>query len=229
MRADHSPSPPARSGTGRFAPMAGSSSPSPRQSIRSARLALIGLVTGLGLLLAACSSSPSSSSNTTSTSSSSSTSSSTSTSTTAGLANCSTSELQLSAGQSNGAAGTIGQIILFKNTATSSCLLHGFPGVAGLDSGGNQVAQATRVVNLAPFTGPTSSLPTVTLAPGDTASALVFGSDVPTGAATSCATYAALLVTPPNALQSVQVAATLPGCAGLRVGPVYSGTTGMSS
>lgn len=135
----------------------------------------------------------------------------------------------MTAGESNGAAGTIGQVILFKNVSGTSCVLHAFPGVAGLDSSGNQIAQATRVVNLAPFTGSTASLPTVTLAPGDTASALVFGSDVPTGTATSCVNYAALLVTPPNAFQSVRVTTTLPGCAGLRVGPVYSGTTGMAS
>jgi len=135
----------------------------------------------------------------------------------------------VSAGTSNGAAGTIGQVILFTNTSTVTCLLHAFPGVAGLDNAGNQLVQATRVVNLAPFTGSTASLPTVTLSPGATASALVFGSDVPTGTATSCVTYAALLVTPPNAVQSVRVAVTMPGCAGLRVGPVYPGTTGMSS
>ena len=117
-------------------------------------------------------------------------------------------------------------MIVFQNVGQSTCSLHGFPGVAGLDDAGNQVAQATRVVNLAPFSGSTASLPTVTLAPGDSASALVFGSDVPTGTATSCVSFAALLVTPPNALQSVRVTATVPGCAGLRVGPVYPGTTG---
>ena len=37
----------------------------------------------------------------------------------------------------------------------------------------------------------------------------------------------ALLVTPPNALQSVKVTATLPGCSGLRVTPVVAGTAGM--
>jgi hypothetical protein len=130
---------------------------------------------------------------------------------------------------SSGAAGTIGQVLLFDNVSNKTCLLHAFPGVAGLDSAGNQIAQATREVNLTPFTGSTASLPTTQLAPGSTASALVLGSDVPVGAATSCVTYAALLVTPPNAVQSVHVNASLPGCSGLRVGPVYPGTTGMSS
>jgi hypothetical protein len=129
----------------------------------------------------------------------------------------------------SGAAGTIGQVVLFENTSTTTCLLHAFPGVAGLDAAGNQVVQATREVNLVPFSGSTSTLPTVQLTSGSTASALVFGSDVPVGAATSCVTYAGLLVTPPNAFQSVHVDVTMPGCAGLRVGPVYPGTTGMAS
>jgi hypothetical protein len=101
--------------------------------------------------------------------------------------------------------------------------------VAGLDAAGNQIAQASREVNQVPFTGSAASLPTVQLAPGNTASALVLSSDVPTGSSTSCVTYAGLLVTPPNSLQSVRVNASLPGCAGLRVGPVYPGTTGSSS
>jgi hypothetical protein len=129
----------------------------------------------------------------------------------------------------SGAAGTIGQVVVFENTGTATCLLHAFPGVAGLDAAGNQVVQATREVNLAPFSGSTSTLPTIQLTAGSTASALVFASDVPVGAATSCVTYAGLLVTPPNAFQSVHVDVTMPGCAGLRVGPVYPGTTGMAS
>jgi hypothetical protein len=112
-------------------------------------------------------------------------------------------------------------VILFENSGGTTCKLFGYPGVAGLDSQGNQVTQAVRV--------PNQPLNTVVLSPGATASALVQGSDVPTGTATSCATYAALLVTPPNATVSVKVAASLPGCAGLRVNPVVSGSTGGSS
>ena len=135
----------------------------------------------------------------------------------------------MTAGMGSGAAGTIGQVLLFENTSSSTCQLHAFPGVAGLDNAGNQIAQATRELDNTPFTGSTTSLPTVTLAPGQTASAIVFGSDVPTGTATSCVTYAALLVTPPNAFQSVKVNAQMPGCAGLRVSPVYPGiNAGMS-
>jgi hypothetical protein len=112
------------------------------------------------------------------------------------------------------------------NSSTTTCLLHGFPGVAGLDNAGNQIAQAAREVNQVPFTGSTASLPTVQLTPGSTASALLLATDVPMGTATSCVTYAGLLVTPPNTFQSVHLATMLPGCSGLRIGPVYSGTSG---
>jgi hypothetical protein len=186
----------------------------------------------LGLVLASCSSAPSASSRSTTTSSSSTTTTiapSSTTSTQPGPHNCSTGDLAVTLGLSSGAAGTIGQVIVFQNKSGTACLLHGFPGVAGLDGAGNQVAQATREVNQVPFTGSTASLPTVTLAPGATASALVLTSDVPVGAATSCASYAGLLVTPPNAFQSVHLTVSLPACSGLRVGPVYPGTTGMSS
>jgi hypothetical protein len=145
------------------------------------------------------------------------------------LSACTTAQLSVTAGLNSGAAGTIGQVLLFQNTSTTTCLLHAFPGVAGLNSSGAQIVQATREVNQAPFSGSAASLPTIQLTPGSTGSALVLGSDVPEGAATSCVTYAALLVTPPNALQSVRVDVSLPGCSGLRVGPVYPGTTGMAS
>jgi hypothetical protein len=199
-------------------------------AVRRAAAATVGTAI-LALALASCSSSPSGSGTTTTTSATTTTTaaSSTTSSTAAGPTNCTTAELSVTLGMGSGAAGTIGQVILFKNQATVTCLLHGFPGVAGLDNAGNQITQATREVNNVPFSGSTASLPTVSLSPGLTASALVLGSDVPEGTATSCVSYAGLLVTPPNAFQSVKLTVTMPGCAGLRVGPVYSGTTGMSS
>jgi len=192
------------------------------------RWTVVAALGAVALLVAACSSTPSVKPST-STSTSTTHRATTTTTTQAAISNCTSARLSVSAGMSSGAAGTIGQVVLFENTSTTTCLLHAFPGVAGLDAAGNQVVQATREVNLAPFSGSTSTLPTVQLTPGSTASALVFGSDVPAGGATSCVTYAGLLVTPPNALQSVHLDVTMPGCAGLRVGPVYPGATGMAS
>lgn len=184
----------------------------------------------MALVLTSCSSSPSASNASTTTSTTSSTAASSTTSSTASSpSNCASGDLSVTAGQSSGAAGTIGQVLIFKNTSSAACLLHGFPGVAGLDGAGDQVAQATREVNEVPFTGSTASLPTVNLAPGASASALVLTSDVPEGTASSCATYAGLLVTPPNTFTSVHLTVNLPACNGLRVGPVYAGTSGMAS
>ena len=200
-----------------------------RPQLRPFRLAIVATLGALTLLLAAYGGGGSPSASTTSTTSSSGTSSTTTTTTTQPtVAACKTGQLSVTAGMSSGAAGTIGQVLLFDNVSSTLCLIHAFPGVAGLDANGNQLTQATRILsNGTPFTGSAASLPTIQLAPGATASALVEGSDVPTGNATSCVSYPALLVTPPNALQSVKVTATLPGCSGLRVTPVVAGTAGM--
>jgi hypothetical protein len=192
----------------------------------------IGIVTVLGvltLLVAACSNgTPSAARSTTTSTAPRARTTTTTTTTQPTTPNCTTAQLQVTAGMSTGAAGTIGQIVLFKNVSSALCLLHGFPGVAGLDANGNQLTQATRVLsNGTPFSGSAAALPTIQLSPGTTASALVQGSDVPSGGAPSCVNYPALLVTPPNALQAVHLTAVLPGCSGLRVTPVVSGTAGM--
>ena len=135
---------------------------------------------------------------------------------------CRLSELTVTAGASNGAAGSITVPILFKNTGTRTCVLQGYPGVAGLNAAGQQVTQAVRT----PFAhvGPPSA---ISLAPGQTASAPVQGSDVPVGTATTCTSYPSLLVTPPNETHSQALLATLPGCSGLKVGPVVAGSNGI--
>ena len=191
------------------------------------RLGIVVALGALALILAACGGGTPSGTPKSTTTTSSAPSPTTSTTTQPTTLACATAQLQVTAGMSSGAAGTIGQVILFTNVSSALCLLHAFPGVAGLDANGNQLTQATRILNGAPFSGSAASLPTIQLAPGSTASAFVEGSDVPSGAATSCVTYAALLVTPPNTSQSIHVAASLPGCSGLRVTPVVSGTAGM--
>jgi hypothetical protein len=137
---------------------------------------------------------------------------------------CRLSELSVSAGQGTGAAGTISVPILFRNTGTRTCQLQGWPGVAGLNATGAQVTQAVRTPN--PQSGGAVP-PAVTLAPGATVSAAVQGSDVPVGTATSCVTYPSLLVTPPGETHSTVVTAALPGCNGLKVFPVITGTNGI--
>jgi hypothetical protein len=135
---------------------------------------------------------------------------------------CRLSELSVTAGQGSGAAGTIYATLLFRNTGSRTCELQGYPGVAGLNAAGQQVTQAVRTPD--PQGRGTAA---VTLSPGTTVSAAVSGSDVPTGTATSCGTYASLLVTPPGETHSTVVTVSLPACSGLKVYPVVAGTGGM--
>jgi hypothetical protein len=123
--------------------------------------------------------------------------------------------------------GHIGVILIFKNTSPQTCKLTGYPGVAGLNAAGNQAIQATRTLN--GYTGgvPTGRIPpVVTLTTGQSASAFVEGTDVPTGNQTSCPTYPKLLVTPPNTTQQVTIDTSMPGCSPVQVHPVVPGTTG---
>jgi hypothetical protein len=106
--------------------------------------------------------------------------------------------------------------------------MSGYPGVAALNATGRQVAQAQRTPSgyLGGMRTGSTTPPVVLLEPGAVASALVEGTAVPEGVASSCPTYPALLVTPPTSTLSTRLAVSLPGCSALEVHPVVSGTTG---
>lgn len=129
---------------------------------------------------------------------------------------------------SNSGAGHIVAVLAFKNTSTQTCTLVGYPGVAGLDSAGHQVVQATRTLNGYVRVLPPNVVhpPVVTLSPGQTASAIVEGSDVTVGNQTGCPTYPQLLVTPPNTTHSVLINFAMPGCIPVQVHPTVPGTKG---
>ena len=127
----------------------------------------------------------------------------------------------------NSGMGHIGIVLVFRNSSAQACHLEGYPGTAALDAQGRQVVQAQRTLNgsfqaLPPGVGP----PTVTLAPGQFASAFLEGTDVPVNGATSCPQYPKLLVTPPNTTVSVLIDKPMPGCTPIQVHPVVPGTTG---
>ena len=175
-------------------------------------------VLALALGLAACSSTSSSSTTTTTSASTSTTAKPSTTTTAAGPTQCSSTSLSISVGQSQGAAGHIVVPLILKNSSSTSCVTGGFPGVAGTNSSGTQVIQATRAG---------ASKGSLTLAPGATASATLSAVDVPSGTETSCPTLAGLLVTPPNTTASAQVITSLPGCPGLSVTALVAGSSGM--
>lgn len=141
---------------------------------------------------------------------------------------CGLSELTVSAGPMGAGLGHAGLPILFNNSGTRTCTLSGYPGIAALDAGGNQVAQAQRTPNgyLGGLPSDSTPLPVVELPAGQTASALVEGTNNPVGTAASCPTYPQILVTPPNETHSVTLGGGLRGCSQLQIHPVVPGTTG---
>jgi hypothetical protein len=132
---------------------------------------------------------------------------------------CATAELAISPGRQEGAAGSLYQAVVFRNTGRrGTCRMQGYPGVAGLDASGRPVATARH-------TGGQPG-PAVVLATGQSASVVVIASTVPGAGATCPPDYAGLRVTPPRQVAAVRLTVSLPACGGLRVGPIVPGVTG---
>jgi hypothetical protein len=148
---------------------------------------------------------------------------------------CSSTDLEVSLGQGDAGLGHVGIPIVFTNIGTTACTLYGYPGVAMLDSQGEQVVQATRTLTgyLGGLESGNTTPPVVTLLPLQSASALVEGLDAPQNGATTCPIYPAFQVTPPGATASMTVSfptsggqTGFPGCVTPEVHPVVSGTNG---
>jgi Domain of unknown function (DUF4232) len=122
---------------------------------------------------------------------------------------CLTTDLRLTVGASNGAAGTVFYPLDFTNASTSACTMYGYPGVAFVSSpGGGQIgAPAGR---RSP-TGPAL----VTLNPGGTAHATLAVSDVLIG--NNCLHHQVRVNTvqvyPPGQYSALFAPLSRPGCA----------------
>ena len=145
---------------------------------------------------------------------------------------CKGRAIAISASPVEAAMGNVEVTLVFRNVGTTPCTLYGFPGVAALDAGGREVAQAQRTQS-GYFAIAPSPYRAVRLLPGGAASAIVAGSDSqPTSS--PCPIYPAFLVTPPGTYNSTKVPVSspnftrngFPGCYGLAVQPVVTGTSG---
>lgn len=140
---------------------------------------------------------------------------------------CRTSELTITAGHSEAGLGHQGLPLRFTNRSDRSCVLEGYPGVAGLDSAGHQVVQAERTqrgyLGGQKFDGPP---PTVHLRPGQGGAAYIEGISAPADGASDCPDLPRLLVTPPGETHSVVLQVGVPGCSHLQVHPVLTGAAG---
>lgn len=118
---------------------------------------------------------------------------------TGAVAQCANGDVKVTEGTSDGAAGTLSIVLIFQNVSGHRCSLYGYPGASIVGPAGEDLLDAKRN-----RTG-SDKMPTVVLAAGDQASAVLQWSDVPTSAASGgCAVQNAvnLMVTPPNFTQS---------------------------
>ncbi len=136
---------------------------------------------------------------------------------------------QLSVTDTNGGSGSTHRsvVVVFANTSSTRCYLNGYPGVAALNAGDQQIAQATR--SLSGYLAGAKAVTKVTLAPGQSASATIEALAIDAKTGKSCTRYAGILVTPPNETHSIKLAWPNDGCGSLQVHPVVAGTTGSSS
>ncbi|MFF4038675.1 DUF4232 domain-containing protein [Streptomyces sp. NPDC001816] len=135
----------------------------------------------------------------------------------AGVRTCSTSDLYLSMGRKEGAAGSLYWTIRFTNTSTTKCALRGFPGVSALDTAHRQTGPA------ATRTG--ESYSTVTLAPAHAGFAVIRTTNGPVGGpCLRTGTY--LRIYPPASHTAVLVPARWTICSStFQVGPVNTDGT----
>lgn len=130
------------------------------------------------------------------------------------------------AAKEQGGAGHSSTALLLRNNGSGSCTVRGYPAVTALDSAGNTVTQAQQTPNGYMGGLMNGQPPTITLAPGQAASAL-FETLNANRDGTACKPYAVLRVTPP-APQSEPVTIDwgLAGCADPQIHPVVPGDTG---
>jgi hypothetical protein len=96
--------------------------------------------------------------------------------------------------------------------------------VAGLDASGKQTTQAQRTLR-GYMGGVEGAAPTVTIAPGESASALVEGQGFDKNG-NACPGYRGLLVTAPDDTRSTRLSWATDTCDTLWVHPVVPGVTG---
>jgi hypothetical protein len=128
-------------------------------------------------------------------------------------AGCATRDLQAKVGVSQGAAGSLYQVIVFTNIGNTSCTLYGYPGVS-LAAGTpvTQVGQAATRSPVAPAT-------LVTLQPGQAGNALLRITQALNYPTATCLPQATtyLQIYPPNQTTPIYLAFSSTGCSSVAV------------
>jgi hypothetical protein len=126
-----------------------------------------------------------------------------------------------------GGAGHWSSLIVVRNAGKVPCLVRGYPAVriaVSARAPSAEVAETPRG-----FTGGLplgASPPTVVLRVGETASAIMEGTDVPTGTATTCPTYPSYAIIVPGQRRAVTIDEAIENCSGVAVHPFVVGFNG---
>ncbi len=139
-----------------------------------------------------------------------------------GASLCSSTGVSLAVVPGTPAMGRADRVVLVTNRGRTPCAVAGRPAIRFLGPGGRVGGAATPSPSAAP------AAPLV-LDPGETAAALLSGSDRPLGTATSCPSYPAYAVLATLAGKARTVAGPLADCAGLTVTPFVPGFNGTST
>lgn len=146
------------------------------------------------------------------------------------LGACTSASVRISLGQFGVGHGHFGGALLFRNSGSTACTLHGYP-VARAVSRDARRTVAVRdsdrgyVGGLLP--GRTRA-PRITLAPGAVASAILEGVGT-SGAGRPCPTYRSLLVGVPGGRATTALSIETQACRRLQVHPIVPGASGDES
>jgi hypothetical protein len=148
---------------------------------------------------------------------------------------CQSGQLKVTSLSGGFGMGQTDEVIGFLNVSKASCTLVGYPVVVALDAHGDHVATARPMLDgIGGIHSGATAPPTVTLEPGQSASATIEGDSHPSGSATSCPSYSSFLVTPPGWTRSINMSSwrgngspgPFPGCIPIAITPIVPGDSG---
>jgi Protein of unknown function (DUF4232) len=140
---------------------------------------------------------------------------------------CSSQQIKVSVTEGIGGAGHWSWVILVSNTGPTVCPLTGYPEVELLGSHGVGTGAATQTPT--GFSGGLplgAPIPSINLQRGEVASAVMEGTDIPPGNATTCPSYPSYTVTLPGLGTTVKIDQQIGSCSGLTVHPFTIGFNG---
>jgi hypothetical protein len=154
----------------------------------------------------------------------------------AGSNGCATGHVSVKLGTSDSGLTHRSLVLLFTNSGSSTCTLTGYPGATVTNNGQYNFAPYVNAQrSLTGYMGGTSTVTTVSLAPGATASAILEWDAAPTDGseanAANCPGMAGgyLEITPPNTTVASKFDPPTDMCTAIQIHPVVSGSSGRAA